>query len=639
MKRLLIINRGEIAKRIDCAAQKIGLEVHFIYESNDTNHLRSGAICHHIDDYLDQSAIIRIAKANQIDLIHPGYGYLSENPEFAAWVVKEGFQWVGPKSEVIAKFGDKFATKALAKKLNVPTLKTTKNINDLKDWSGPIMVKASMGGGGRAMHVARSFNDCHKVIARVKREAKSIFQDEQFYFEPYLESIRHIEVQVLADQYGEIRIIGDRDCSIQRRYQKIIEEAPARGLNDSVRQSMYADAKKLANSVQITSCATVEFLFDEASNQYWLMEVNPRIQVEHGVTELVYDIDLVGWQLNIALGKKINFSQDELKLNGHAIQARIYAEDPANEFKPTMGHILVSNIEPCDNVFWHTSIDSGQAISQKYDPMIIKVLAKGANFDQAKASLLTGLRHWHMAGIITNHAWLLSAITAMEKHRYFNTQWALDHQCQSPQSLALTDVACVAILLSYDRFHKMHGLPLNPSWSITGQVNDAAHYVINDKKVTVGYRWVNGQTIETSNGQSISIESMCAGNVIIRIDKRSIHCQTSYHHDQVWVVSYQGQAFMIQKEMGLDVNKSKESHHKPFISPMPGVMVSCLVKEGDVVEKGQVVAIIEAMKMHHEIKAPQAVKIVSLNYQEGQHVPLSKSLFEWRALEYDILES
>jgi len=219
MPRLLIINRGEIAKRIHSAAQSLDLDVHLVYEPGDTHHLDSDVSCHLIDNYLDQDAILELANKHQIDFIHPGYGYLSENASFAKKVTEHKIGWVGPTHDVIDLFGDKFSTKSLAQTLGIPTLKSTNDLKDLETWQGAIMVKASMGGGGRAMQVASSLTECDAVIARVQAEANSIFKDEQIFFEPYLSSARHIEVQVLADQSGEVRIIGDRDCSIQRRFQ------------------------------------------------------------------------------------------------------------------------------------------------------------------------------------------------------------------------------------------------------------------------------------------------------------------------------------------------------------------------------------------------------------------------------------
>ena len=632
MTRLLIANRGEIARRIDVAAQKLNLEVHFIYESGDTHHLRSDAPCHLVDDYLDQDAILEIIKRHQIMLVHPGYGYLSENGEFAKRVADQGAKWVGPEGNVIAQFGDKFATKKLAKALAIPSLQTAKCIEDLNDWHGPIMVKASMGGGGRALHIAQNLSECQDVIDRVKREALSIFKDDQFFFEPYLTSVRHIEVQILGDESGQIRILGDRDCSIQRRYQKIIEEAPARGLPQSIREAMYANAYTLAKHVNLTSCATVEFLFDQSSNQYWLMEVNPRIQVEHGVTELVHNIDLVGWQLKIAMGQNIDFDQTDISVKGHAIQARIYAEDPEQQFKSTFGDLWVSKIHPQKNVFWHTSIHAGQSVSQKYDPMIMKAIAYGETFVEARNALIRSLSQWHMAGVVTNRQWLMSALAAMQEEAYFDTQWAKDHRSELSMPIDLAYFAYAAAFLNYNHFNKAHRLDMIPGWGITGRGYVQGCYYIQDQAFNVRFQWCDHNSLLTEAGQKIIIHQDSDESLTIQSGEITHKIMFLAYKDAIWVMSYLGWTVTVSKQPFNTKSAHDSTQATDLMSPMPGVMVSCLVKPGDKVNKGDVLAIIEAMKMHHEIKATQNMKIRALNYQKGQHIPMGQPLFEWEAL-------
>lgn len=639
MPRLLIINRGEIAKRIHSAAQSLDLEVHLVYEPGDTHHLDSNVSCHLIDNYLDQEAILELANKHRIDFIHPGYGYLSENASFAKKVTEHNIGWVGPTHDVIELFGDKFSTKSLAQTLDIPTLKSTNHLKDLETWQGAIMVKASMGGGGRAMQVASSLAECDAVVARVRSEAKSIFRDEQIFFEPYLTSARHIEVQVLADQSGEVRIIGDRDCSIQRRYQKIIEEAPARGLSDTLRKAIHQAAYQLAKHTKLSSCATVEFLLDVDTNQFWLMEVNPRIQVEHGVTELVADIDLVGWQLKIAMGHTIDFKQSNVRVNGHAIQVRVYAEDPEKDFKPMFGTCLVCDIKPISDVYWHTSIHAGQKVSQKYDPMIMKVLAWGKDFVSAKHKLISSLESWHMAGIVTNRPWLLSALSVLEDEALPNTRWVSNHLYQPMHDKLLAYAAYVAIILNYHHCQKKHGLEMSPHWQISGQSTQVGFWSVNETQLKLTYSWQGKHVIKLLNNQLISLTVHSDHQVTLCVDEESIDCQVSVHANDVWAISYYGHTTTVRKTPMIAMShENKQSHHE-LMSLMPGTMVMCHVAKEDRVKAGQVVAVIEAMKMHHTIKAPCDLEIIALNYKQGQHVPMRKTLFEWKAIDYDILES
>lgn len=629
MTRVLIINRGEIAKRIDHAAFQMGFETHMIYESGDMGHLRHGVVSHLVDNYLDQQAIIQIAKSNAIDLIHPGYGYLSENDAFAALVESNGLTWVGPKSEILALFGNKFATKSLALKHHIPCLKTTTNIIETQGWQGPIMVKASMGGGGRAMQVAQDFKACLEIADRVRREAQSIFQDESIFFEPYLSSARHIEIQVMADQFGTVRIIGDRDCSIQRRHQKIIEEAPARGLSDAERSAMHSDAKRLVVVSQLTSCATVEFLFDEKTRQHWLMEVNPRIQVEHGVTEAVANIDLVGWQFKIAMGQAIDFKESEMKPVGHAIQARVYAEDPTDAFKPSSGILEVSDMKPMPDVDWHTSLSSGQALSATYDPMIMKVIAYGDAFNTAKNKLIQALGQWHMGGIKTNRDWLVAALSHLDDGIYPNTHWVSqfnpNFDCTSD---CLERLSVVMIFL--DNMSTQPLLELRPSWHLTGQPWQSSCYKIAGQNIDLHYQWTEHNQIALAHDRIFRCLAWQNEFITISIESNIFKYRVTQVGKKNWVISDDNTSYEVQA-YSPSLASVEDNNQKPIVSPMPGKLVSMLVKVGDFVKKNQSMAIIEAMKMHHEIKASQDLVITAAIFQVGAHIPANVPIFQWES--------
>lgn len=631
VKRLLIINRGEIAKRIDRAAQALGLEVHFVYEAGDDHHLRQGATAHRVNDYRDQAKLLEIAMQYRIHYIHPGYGYLAENGDFVTRVEAQGLVWVGPSAQAIELLGDKFKTKMLAKKQGVPVLMTASSIEETKDWQGPIMVKASMGGGGRAMQVAQSHTDCIALAERVAKEAKAVFQDGSLFFEPYLSLVRHIEVQVLADDTGRMCIIGDRDCSIQRRYQKIIEEAPARGLSTAERKAMHLDAKTLAMAAGITSCATVEFLFDCKTRKHWLMEVNPRIQVEHGVSEAITGIDLVQWQLKIAMGAQLDFNESDIQVCGHAIQARIYAEDPANDFMPSQGTMLVSNIPDHPQVNWQISMQAGDTLSPQYDPMIMKVIAHGDDFSEAKSNMLSSLRAWHTGGLTTNRAWLDQALTALSAEVIPDTKWVDTFPYQTVNDPdRFCHLGCVALFLSYAKQALNVGLP--PSWRITGQPIQSTWFKVEDSCFKVDYQWLSAKKIRLSSGECISFHQITPSKVALKTDQHDCVYQTSSIMSGKWVITDHQSSFNVEVMRHNRRHPSTEGRGHVMTSAMPGTLVACPVTPGTIVAPGDVLAVVEAMKMHHEIKAVGAAKILSVNFKVGDHIAADTNLFNWECL-------
>ncbi|MDG2348131.1 MAG: hypothetical protein P8L77_01540, partial [Gammaproteobacteria bacterium] len=405
------------------------------------------------------------------------------------------------------------------------------------------------------------------------------------------------------------------------------------------RQSMHQAAYQLAKHTKLSSCATVEFLLDVDTNQFWLMEVNPRIQVEHGVTELIADIDLVGWQLKIAMGQTIDFEQSDVRVNGHAIQARVYTEDPEKDFKPTFGTCLVSDIKPFSDVYWHTSIHMGQEVSQKYDPMIMKVLAWGKDFVSAKNKLISSLENWHMAGIVTNRPWLLSALSTLKADSLPNTHWVSNHLYQPMDDKLLAYAAYVAIMLNYHHYQKSHGLEMSPHWQISGQSTQVGLWSVNETQLKITYSWQEAHAIKLPNNQLIALTVHSDHQVTLCVDEESIDCRVSKHGNDVWVISYYGHTTTVRKTPVRAISHENKQNHRGLISPMPGTMVMCHVAKEDRVKAGQVVAVIEAMKMHHTIKAPCDLEIIALNYKQGQHVPMHKTLFEWKAIDYDILES
>ena len=380
LKRILVANRGEIARRVFRTIKELGMDAIAMHSEADRNSLFVKEADESFllpNGYLDQDTIINKAKELKVDAIHPGYGFLSENAEFCKKVKDEKIVWIGPDAETISLMGDKINSKNFCTKENIPTLQKTSKVSDAKKIGFPILVKASAGGGGKGMRIVKTEKELKDAVIAAKREAKSSFDDDRVFLEKYIEHSRHIEVQILGDNFGNVIHLGERECSIQRRHQKIIEESPSSRLTNKIREDITSAAVKLGKKLNYKSAGTVEFLFDEDTNEFWFLEVNTRLQVEHPVTEEVTGIDLVKEQIKIASGKKLDFLQEDIEFNGHAIEARLYAENPENDFLPEIGSINKLSCANNKGIRWDTGIATGDRITPDYDPMLAKVIAIG----------------------------------------------------------------------------------------------------------------------------------------------------------------------------------------------------------------------------------------------------------------------
>jgi propionyl-CoA carboxylase alpha chain len=392
---LLIANRGEIACRIIKTAKEMGIrsiavyvdadkDALFVEQADESVRLEDGG-------YLDGNQIINAAKEAGAQAIHPGYGFLSENASFARKVKKEGIIWVGPSANVISVMGDKLKAKDLAIKADVPTLPMTSKPAEAKNIGYPLLIKAAAGGGGKGMRIVNSQKDLKESITSAQREAKNGFNDERIFIERYVEKSRHIEIQILGDKDGNVIHLGERECSIQRRHQKIIEESPSPRISKEIRNQMGEAAVKLAKKIKYESAGTVEFLFDDKTKEFWFLEVNTRLQVEHPVTEEVTGIDLVSEQLKIARGESIKFTQEEIEWNGWSIEARLYAEDPDNDFLPAIGTLIAFEQDDTAEARWDTGVTSGTKVGTDFDPMLAKVISYASNRTDAAMKLAKAL--------------------------------------------------------------------------------------------------------------------------------------------------------------------------------------------------------------------------------------------------------
>lgn len=415
-KKLLIANRGEIALRIIRTCKRLGIQTAAVYSEADMEslHVKAADEAWLIgkprvsESYLNIDKIIKTAKQAGVDAIHPGYGLLSENSRFAKRCREENITFIGPSPEVIAKMGDKIEARKAMEKARVPVVPgTTNSLSGLKEAlctaeeiGYPVMLKASFGGGGIGMQLIRNEDDLKKAYEGNKKRAADFFGDGTMYIERFIERARHIEIQILTDEYGNAVYLWERDCSIQRRQQKIIEEAPAPLLDESMRAKLGEAAVKAALSIGYANAGTIEFLVDE-KNDFYFLEMNTRLQVEHPVTEEITGLDLVKEQIHIAKGNTLSFSQEDVKRNGHAIEVRIYAEDPQTFF-PSPGRITDLQLPEHPNVRHECAVSSGTAVTPYYDPMIAKMIVKGKNRDEAIRILTGALSQYKVKGIKTN---------------------------------------------------------------------------------------------------------------------------------------------------------------------------------------------------------------------------------------------
>lgn len=427
IKRLLIANRGEIACRIIFAARDLGITSYAVYSDADRNskHVKLADFAISLngleasESYLNLDKLLEIIQEHKIDAVHPGYGFFSENAEFARKIQEAGVIFIGPSAEVIENLGSKIKARAIAKAAGVPIvpgyqgkLDTDEDVKKVLAKLGfPLLIKASAGGGGRGMRVLREAHHALEELAAARNEAMKFFKDDQLFIERYIEKPRHIEVQILADQHGNVVHLGDRECSMQRKHQKVIEEAPSPSISQSLREKLYQASISLAKECQYSNAGTVEFIVDD-QDQFYFLEVNTRLQVEHPVTEMITGIDLVKAQIKVAEGKHLPFTQEDVKFQGHSIELRLYAEDPSRQFFPSHGKVALL-IEP-DGPFHRIDsyLQEGTEISTYFDPMLAKLVVKGFNRKEALQNLNALTSRYVLLGIQHNLNFLIDLVAS-----------------------------------------------------------------------------------------------------------------------------------------------------------------------------------------------------------------------------------
>ncbi|MEA3082203.1 MAG: 3-methylcrotonyl-CoA carboxylase alpha subunit [Sphingomonadales bacterium] len=616
IKSLLIANRGEIACRVIRTARRLGIRTVAVYSDADAKalHVRMADEAVHIgpsparESYLRGDAIIAAAKSTGAEAIHPGYGFLSENADFAEAVIKAGLIWVGPKPASIRAMGLKDAAKKLMAEAGVPVtpgyLGEVQDPKHLKKEAGaigyPVLIKAVAGGGGKGMRRVDEAGQFDDSLDSAKREAASAFGDDRVLIEKYILSPRHIEVQVFGDAHGNVVHLFERDCSLQRRHQKVIEEAPAPGMDAETRDAVCGAAVRAAQAVNYESAGTIEFIADASeglrADRIWFMEMNTRLQVEHPVTEEITGQDLVEWQLRVASGEKLPKTQDELSINGHAIEARLYAEDPAKGFLPSVGRLEHFHLsEPwLENVALYTipridtGVEEGDAISPFYDPMIAKIVAWGEDRESAIEDLSAYLDEAEVWPVRTNAAFLYNALTH-------------------------PDFAAAKIDTGFIEKYLQELVPdLGPDDELERAAAAVAIFAAEEEAVLPG---LTGLRLNAPTRLSVAL----SGRTVELGDKEEIAEVSGFSDGERVVVFREGQAF----EFALGARGTGTSHgiHDGEIeAPMPGRVTAVEVAAGDKVAKGQRLLTLEAMKMEHALTAPFDGTVVELSAKAGAQV-------------------
>ncbi len=617
---LLIANRGEIACRIIKTAREMGIRSIAVYVDADKNSLfvKNADESIRLKDggYLDGNQIIKAAKISGAQAIHPGYGFLSENASFARKVKKEKIIWVGPSPNVISVMGDKLKAKELAIKANVPTLPMTSKPSEAKQIGYPLLIKAAAGGGGKGMRIVNQSKDLKESIVSAQREAKSGFNDERIFIERYVEKSRHIEIQILGDSKGNIVHLGERECSIQRRHQKIIEESPSPRISAEVRNNMGEAAVKLAKQIKYESAGTVEFLFDDKTEEFWFLEVNTRLQVEHPVTEEVTGIDLVYEQLKIARGESLEFDQKDITWTGSSIEARLYAEDPNNDFLPEIGTLIAFEKNNSAEARWDTGVKNGTVIGTDFDPMLAKIISYAPNRTDAAGKLAKALESAHIGGVKTNRDFLVNCLKTKE---FLNGDTTSDfiervkpsRKLEINQSQIEHACAIAAMWIQQQNRNNSNVAKFMPSGWTNGRLpNQKVTVEFENTEYDFQYKQQRDQKFLFSNDKEAYIYSCDEDGIDMIFDGKRHYSRVTTSKNNILVHMPFGDV-MLQSKPRFKM-PGTEVTIGGLIAPMPGKVIDVKVKKGKKVKAGDTLVILEAMKMEHSIKAAEDGTVLEL---------------------------
>ena len=656
--KILIANRGEIACRVARTARRMAIRTVAVYSDADAEAMHVAACdeAHRLgpapprESYLNAKAIIAIAQSSGAQAVHPGYGFLSENEEFATAIAAAGLRFIGPPPAAIRAMGSKAEAKTIMGKAGVPLTPGYhgKSQDDAlllaqADAIGyPMLIKASAGGGGKGMRIVERRDAFAAALASARREAKASFGDDTVLLEKYLQEPRHIEIQVFADMHGDCVHLFERDCSVQRRHQKVLEEAPAPGMTTERRGGMGAAAVAAAKAIGYVGAGTVEFIVTQ-DGTFYFMEMNTRLQVEHPVTEMITGLDLVEWQLRVAAGERLPLAQEEISIGGHAIEARIYAEDPERDFLPSIGTIAyLRTPQTSAAVRIDTGVREGDAISRFYDPMIAKLIVWDEDRPSALRRLKSALSDYRVVGVATNVAFLQRVVAhdafvsarldtgLIDRHR------AALFPPPSPPSERVLALAALGELVRMreDATARASADPWSPwqqldSWWLNSDEHALAlcfeagggeHSVRVRMRgeavsLTVGERESVASVARAGDGLRVQLDGMeIAADVVARGEDRYVFCA--------------GESYRMRLVDPLAHSGEEEPHVGHLMAPMSGTVVAVLVKPGETVAKGAALLILEAMKMEHTISAPASGTVSAVNYRAGDQVSEGADLID-----------
>ena len=637
--RLLIANRGEIARRIIRTAHDMGISTVAIYADGDAQapFVTEADSAVALDGrttaetYLDVDKVLAACERSGADAIHPGYGFLSENEGFAQAVIDAGIKWLGPTPEVIGLMGDKLSAKRLMDEAGVPILPGIEISADTditaaaKKIGYPVLVKASAGGGGRGMRVVEQEADLQAAVEGAKREAGSSFGDDTVFLEKWLAVSRHVEIQILGDTHGNLVHCYERECSIQRRHQKIIEEAPSPAVTDAIRTRMGDAAIAAAKKLGYSSAGTVEFLL--SGDDFYFLEVNARLQVEHPITEEIIGKDLVREQIRVAEGETLSFTQEDLSINGHAIEARLYAEDPAKGFLPSPGPVLAWTPSTVGQARFDSGVETGSEISTQFDPMIAKVIVHAATRREAAGRLARVLETTEIQGLRTNRDFLVATLRTSEFLAGDTTTDFIERvepsrtREVSRQELVEAAIAVAMESQAQQRNNAKVLRSLPSGWRNSTMPMEPLRFKCGDDEIDLAYRLHrDGRFRLHCDGQEHIIEAYDCGAGIVDLDNNGRRLQFTVKADgNNWLVhSIAGDLVLEQQarfpDTGLDANTGG------LTAPMPGSVLATEVDAGAAVAKGDLLLIMEAMKMEHRITAPRDGVVEMVHVAVGDQV-------------------
>ena len=660
INKLLIANRAEISVRIMQTAHRMGIATVAVYSEVDSESkhvaLAGEAIClgHSAlaETYLDIQKIIAIAIRTGCDAIHPGYGFLAENPEFVAACEKAGIIFIGPSSRAMQVMGHKIEARDFVSAIGVPVTKglTGDSATILRN-SGllqfPVLVKAAAGGGGKGMRIVHSADVLVAALESTSREALSYFGDGTVYVEKFIEEPRHIEFQIIGDNFGNVVHLFERECSIQRRYQKIVEEAPSPTLTPEIRTLMGEAAVNIGKAIGYNSAGTIEFLVDSSLNYYFL-EMNTRIQVEHPVTEMITGVDLVEEQIRIASGEKLRLKQEELNITGHAIECRIYAEDPATGFSPSPGKMTCYHEPSGKDIRVDSGISGNPVIPTHFDPMISKLIVHATTRQEALKKMSQALDNYIVQGVKTNISYLFELIRHEAfLHNRVSTKFCDIHGVEllvrsgnHKDSLGLHLPVIACILGSYFPGGNNSGNP--DPWKATGywRIDHKSYFSVDDKPVEVLFRNADPAQMEIefeSNTWKISGWNREGNKVKFTIGNDSYTSWLSHDDQGLIYINMGASQFLVRRNdlltgsLDFEPESSADlSHSGDMKAPMPGRIVSIKVQSGDEVKKGDLMLILESMKMENNILSPMDGVVESVLVVQGEMVDPSTRLIHFR---------